>query len=171
MHVSWAVGARHIFFAVPVGQVVAEQHNDDLHASGLLDMLREILTHVKSCVATKHSASFPAGDNETFEHLRRERILTAEGCYVRANSKYVERAASLLGLEKKRVNLSRYHLPPTTGMMLSVVRRSWAERLRFSIAALCERFSTWDIIEVMQITQFVFWLVTCAMQTKTVFVV
>ena len=45
----------------PYGQVVAELHVDDLHASGPLDMLREIQKLVEFCVAIKHSTIFPAG--------------------------------------------------------------------------------------------------------------
>ena len=73
---------------------------DGLHASWPTDMLREIENIVASCVVIKHSTILLAGENVTFEHLWRERILTAEECDVRANSKNVERAASLFGLEQ-----------------------------------------------------------------------
>ena len=52
---------------------------DDMFASGLVGMLREIEKIVESCVTIKHTANFPAGETITFEHLRPERILKAKG--------------------------------------------------------------------------------------------
>ena len=91
-------------FRTPYGQVVVELHMDDLHASGLLDkMLQDIKKSVEPRVAIKHATTSPAGDNATFEHLRQKRIITAQGYYVRANSKDVERSATLLGLENRKL--------------------------------------------------------------------
>ena len=91
-------------FRTPYGLVVVELHMDDLHASGLLDqMLQDIKKSVESRVAVKHATICPAGENATFEHLRQKRIITAQECYVRANSKDVERSATLFGLENGKL--------------------------------------------------------------------
>ena len=46
----------------------------------------------------KHCAIFEYGHLGSYHHLRRECILVEGGCYVKANAKYIEEAAALLGL-------------------------------------------------------------------------
>ena len=87
------------FFRSPNGQVVAQLHMDDVHASGPDDDLEKLEGDVSARVTVRQAVIFRVGPSATVERLRRERILTLEGCCVRANSTYVERAASLLGLE------------------------------------------------------------------------
>ena len=50
----------------------------------------------------KHAMIFRAREIETLEHLRREHVLTPEGCCVRSVTTCVARAASLLGSEKSK---------------------------------------------------------------------
>ena len=92
------------------GQVVAELHIDDLHASGLFDHVGRDQDTGRILRGNQHATIFPAGDNVTFEHLRRERIITTEWCHVSQ-----QRSASLLGWGK--VNFSRHPLLPMTGTM------------------------------------------------------
>ena len=90
------------FFRSSNGQVFLEVHMDDIHASGPTADLEQIVKIVGHHVSVKHADIYEAWKEAVYYHLRRERILTKTGCYIRANVKYVEEAASLLGLEHSK---------------------------------------------------------------------
>ena len=75
----------------------------DMHASGPCDALEKLEGDMQcERASVQHAVIFRAEESETLEHKRRERIFTPEGCFVRSDSKYVERVVSLLGLEKSK---------------------------------------------------------------------
>ena len=73
-----------------------------MHASRLSDALEKLEVDSTERASVKHAMISRARESGIFEHLRRERVLTPEGCFVKSGSKYVERAASLLGSEKSK---------------------------------------------------------------------
>ena len=74
-----------------------------IRASGLLTCCKRSRIFAESSVAVKHPIIFPAGENAIFEHFRRERIVTAEGCLVGTNRKHAERSAFPLGLDNRQL--------------------------------------------------------------------
>ena len=74
-----------------------------MHASRRSDALEKLEGDSSERVSVKHAMISRARESETLERLRRERVLAPEGCFVRSGSKYVERAASLLDLEKSKL--------------------------------------------------------------------
>ena len=74
------------FFRSSNGQVVTELHMGDMHASGPCDTLEKLEGDCSGRAIVKHAMLFRAGESETLEHLRRERTLTPEGCFVRSDS-------------------------------------------------------------------------------------
>ena len=74
------------FFRSSNGQVVTELHIGDMHASGPCDTLEKLEGDCSERASVKHAMIFRAGESETLEHLRRERTLTPEGCFVRSDS-------------------------------------------------------------------------------------
>ena len=111
-------------------------HSHCLWASGPFHDLEKLMGDVSTQVSVKHAMIFRAGKSATCEYLRRERIFTPEGCYVRANSQSVERAVRTL--------------QPTTGMISSVVHGIWTKRLLLSTVVSLVLSCTWDMIEAMQ---------------------
>ena len=68
------------------GQGVTEWHMGDMRASGPCDTLDKLEGGSSERTSVKHAILFRAGESETLEHLRRERILPPQVCFVRPDS-------------------------------------------------------------------------------------
>ena len=102
------------FFRSSNGQVVTELHISEMHASGPGDTLEKLEGESGERTSVKHAMIFCATAIETLDNLRRERILTPEGCVVRSDCMW--------GVLRhcwawRRANLSLHTLQPATEMI------------------------------------------------------
>ena len=132
------------FFRSSNGQVVTELHMGDMHASGPCDTLEKLEGDCSERASVKHAMIFRVGESETLEHLRRERTLTPEGCFVRSDSMW-----SVLRRcwARKRANLSLHSLQRATVMFWKVVNRDGTRRHLLSVMVLLVLCCTWETIE------------------------
>ncbi len=92
------------------GQVLVEVHMDGLHACGpTVDLVRigELIKGKKLSVSYSHEY----GSTAKHQHMRRERIMTEGGSYIKPNPKYLEAAAELLRLTDSKAVAT----PPASG--------------------------------------------------------
>ena len=92
-----SASAPHLF-KLHEGSILLEAHIDDLHAAGEQDQLQQLATCLQQHVQVKSFNIFEHGQNGEYEHLRRRRRLTAEGCYLRPSPAYIERCAAACNL-------------------------------------------------------------------------
>jgi len=53
-------------------------------------------------VTMKHVKLIPAEGESSFEHLRRQRVTTEDGSYIKADPRHIERIAVDLGLDESK---------------------------------------------------------------------